>query len=119
MEANDTEPENPQQLDPAQAKKVFKKNYAELAKICCSHRLSIAAELYSAELITLKSLTDATDNCPKTDQEKGSALANALAHTINDQPHLLKELIEVLEKDDFELDSQDIVKRLKKGLKPN
>ena len=108
-----------QPLDLELAKEVFRKNYSELEKFICRYRLSIAGELYSAELITLKSLTDANDNSPKADQEKGSALAIALAHTINDRPHLLKKLIEIMEKNDFELDSQDIIKKLKKGLKPN
>ena len=87
-----------QPLDLELAKEVFRKIYPELQKFICRYRLSIAAELYSAELITWQTLTDSNDNSPKTDQEKGSALTYALAHTINEQLHLLKRLIEILEK---------------------
>ena len=116
MEANDTEPENQQQLDPEQARKVFRKNFAKLADIICDYRLLIAPKLYSADLITRRSYKNATDNSHGSDQDKEIALANALESTINDQPDLLEKLVEILE-DEF--NAEDITKELKKGLKQN
>ena len=74
--------------------------------------------MYSAELITRGSLKNATDNSPRSDQDKGITLAIALESTINDQPDLLKKLVKILEENQFEFNSEDITKELKKGLKP-
>ena len=63
-----------------------------------SNRLSIAAELFSEELITWNCYEEVTDNSSKTDQEKGHCLMKELMSTINSRPQLITKLIVVLEK---------------------
>ena len=108
-----------QPLDLELAKNVFRKNLDKLSNIICNYRLSIALKLYSAGLIGEESLKNATDNSPRSDRDKGITLAIALGSTINDKPDLLKKLVEILEENQLEFNSQDITKELKKDLKQN
>ena len=62
------------------------------------NRLTVAVELYSAELITETCCDEANDRSLRTDLERGTSLAMALKATINSQPQLITKLISVLEK---------------------
>ena len=77
---------------------MFKKQVPTLARLLSDfgNRLSLANELLSADLITSECYKNATDNAPKSDQEKGQFLLNGLISIIDTQPHLLKKLASVL-----------------------
>ena len=88
------------QLTGHSAPKVFRKYYAELSHLVSNsnNRLSLASELFSAEVITFQCYDSATDNAAKTDMEKGVLLMKSLMSTINTQPQSLPILINVLKK---------------------
>ena len=89
-----------QTLDTELVKKVFRKHFAELTNLLSvsTNRLTVAAELYSAELITEECYDEANDRSLRTDLERGISLAIAVKATINSQPQLITKLISVLEK---------------------
>ena len=78
---------------------VFRTYYAELSCLVSdsSNRLALAPELFGAHLITKECYNSATDNCPKTDQEKGLLLMRGLMSTIKNLPQLTN-LIDSLKK---------------------
>ena len=86
-----------QPLDDELVKKVFRKHFAELTNLLSisNNRLTVAAELYSAELISRACYAQATDDSPRSDQAKGISLANALAATIDSQPQLITKVITI------------------------
>ena len=61
-----------------------------------SNRLRIAPKLYSARLITTECHDRAVDDSSKSDVEKGTSLMRGLKSSINNQPQLLTNLIDVL-----------------------
>ena len=79
---------------------VFRTHYAELSRLVSdsANRLALAPELFSARLITQECYNSATDNSPKSDQEKGLLLIKGLTSTIQSQPQLLTKLIDSLRK---------------------
>ena len=79
---------------------MFRTHYAELSCLVfdCNNRIPLANELFSARLITLNCYNSATDNAAKTDMEKGVLLMKGLMTSINTQPQLLEDLINVLKK---------------------
>ena len=79
---------------------VFRTHYAELSGLVSdsANRLALAPQLFGARLITLECHNSATDNCPKTDMEKGLLLMRGLMSTIKSQPQLLTKLIDSLRK---------------------
>ena len=79
---------------------MFRTHYAELSRLVSdsNNRLSLANELFSAQLITLDCYNSATDDSAKKDMEKGVLLMKGLMTSINTQPQLLGELINVLKK---------------------
>ena len=79
---------------------MFRTHYAKLSCLVfdSNNRLPLANELFSAQLITLDCYNSATDNAAKTDMEKGVLLMKGLMTSINTQPQLLQELINVLKK---------------------
>ena len=88
-----------QPLDTEVVKKVFRNHFAELTKLMsvATNRLTVAVELYSAELITEGSYDEAVDDGPRTDMAKGVSLVNAVKATINSQPQLITKLISILQ----------------------
>ena len=69
--------------------------------MCVSdNRLLLASELFSAHLITRECYNSATDNCPATDTQKGTALMKGLMSIIDTQPTLITKLINILIKID-------------------
>ena len=88
-----------QEIDPAKAKKAFRKVYAEMLKLMsvATNRLELAAEFYSEELITEASYDEVVDDGPRTDSAKGTSLMKALKETINSNPQLLQKLVSVLD----------------------
>ena len=65
--------------------------------MCIScNRLRIAPKLYGTRLITTECYDRAVDDSPKSDVEKGTSLMNGLKSSINNQPQLLTNLIDVL-----------------------
>ena len=90
-----------QPLDTELVKNVFREHFAELTNLLSvsTNRLTVAAELYSAKLITEECYDEAVDDSPRTDMAKGISLAKAvIKDTINSQPQLISKLISVLEK---------------------
>ena len=89
-----------QPLDTELVKKVFRKRFVELTNLLSvsTNRLTVAAELYSAELITEECYDEAVDDTPRANKVKGTSLAQAVKATINSQPQLISKLISVLEK---------------------
>ena len=90
-----------QPLDDELVKKVFRKCFVELTNLLSvsTNRLTVAAELYSAELISEECYDEAVDDgVLRTDMAKGVSLAKAVKATINSQPQLITKLISVLEK---------------------
>ena len=79
---------------------VFRTHYAELSRLVSdsTNRLALAPELFGAQLITKECFNSATDNCPKSDMEKGLLLMRGLMSTINSQPQLLSKIIDFLRK---------------------
>ena len=79
---------------------VFRTHSAELSRLVfdSNNRLSLTIELFSARLITPDCYNNSTDNATKTDMEKGLLLMKGLMNTINTQPQLLENLIDVLKK---------------------
>ena len=77
---------------------MFRTHFYELSQLILvsEHRLSLAPKLYSACLITRECYINATDNSPRTDQEKGLSLVNSLLCTVNTQPQLLTKMVDVL-----------------------
>ena len=89
-----------QPLDTELVKKFLRKHFAELTNLLSvsTNRLTVAVELYSAELITETCFAEANDRSLRTDLERGTSLAMALKATIDSQPQLISKLISVLEK---------------------
>ena len=86
-------------------KKVFKKIIPDLTTLLSTehHRLAMAAELISKDLITDASYREAGEYNNKSGIERGSALVNAIKHTVDTcQPTLsmLNRLIVVFDKID-------------------
>ena len=91
-------------VDEQLVKDVFRSHFAQLATLMMKSdsRFDIGMKLYSAKprLIAETCYNAATDNSAKSDQEKGTILAKGLQSTINDQPQLVINLIEILRKVD-------------------
>ena len=62
-----------------------------------TNRLTVAVELYSAELITWACFAEANDRGLRTDLERSTFLATALKAIIDSQPQLITKLLEKLE----------------------
>ena len=79
---------------------VFRTHYGELSGLVSdsTNRLALAPQLFGARLITQECFNSATDNSPKSDQEKGLLLMKGLTSTIKSQPQLLTKLIDSLRK---------------------
>jgi hypothetical protein len=87
-----------QLFDSEQAKEVFRDYYGEMTKLMAvpNNIITITPQLFSKRLISLECQQRVNDESNRTDQKRANDLMTTLQKTINDQPHMLKVLIDVM-----------------------